>query len=146
MPDSIERFTGRWNFLSNFYPAVLLWEGMFFATSEHAFNAGKTLDIEERIWIASAPTPQEAKQRGRSVQLRPDWDTVERYAVMSEVLRAKFTCRNERVQRLLSTGDMLLVEGNDWHDTHWGRCSCRRHGYGDNHLGRLLMQLREELR
>jgi ribA/ribD-fused uncharacterized protein len=145
-PDAITRFTGEWEFLSNFFPAMLVWEGMYFPTSEHAFNAGKTLDVAERFWIAGAPTPAEAKRRGRSVALRPGWDETVRYEVMAEVLRAKFTCRTERTKLLLSTGTAELVEGNYHHDQHWGRCNCAAHaGRGDNHLGRLLMQLREEL-
>lgn len=146
MSPSIEHFRGQWAFLSNFFPAVLVWDGMTFPTGEHAFNAGKTLDPGQRRWIAAAPTPREAKIRGRSVELRDGWDVKARYEVMAEVLYAKFACRAERTEMLLSTGTRLLVEGNDWHDTHWGVCSCRNHGWGDNHLGRLLMELREELR
>ncbi len=146
MSDRIARFADEWGFLSNFFPAVLLWEGIHFPSSEHAFNAGKTLKIEDRIRIAAAPTAAEAKRIGRSVTLRPGWDEVVRYQVMAAVLRAKFTCRADRVRLLLSTGDRELVEGNTWHDTHWGVCTCRTHGFGENHLGRLLMDLRGELR
>jgi len=34
------------------------------------------------------------------------------------------------------------VERNYWRDTFWGFCGCR----GENHLGRILMDLRAELR
>jgi ribA/ribD-fused uncharacterized protein len=149
MTDAIERFAGHWRFLSNFFPAVLVWDGIHFPTSEHAFNAGKTLNIEQRIRIAAAPTAAEAKRLGRCLTLRPGWDESVRYQVMTAVLRAKFTCRADRTKLLLSTGDRLLVEGNDWHDQHWGDCVCGRPSCatpGQNHLGRLLMELREELR
>ncbi len=153
MPDVIARFSGQHRFLSNFFPAMLVWEGFYWPTSEHAFNGGKTLDIETRIKILAAPTPTEAKRlggppsRGGIVQLRPRWDEEVRYQVMAEVLRAKFTCRVEREQKLLATGDAVLEEGNDWHDTHWGICYCSTHGgTGENHLGRLLMELRAQMR
>jgi ribA/ribD-fused uncharacterized protein len=143
---AIERFSGRYRFLSNFYPSPLQWEEMFFATAEHAFNAGKTVDGVERIRVMSAPTPAEAKRIGRAVTLRPGWDEVERYRVMREVLEQKFADQH-LAGLLLATGDAELVEGNDWHDTHWGVCSCRRHnGVGDNHLGRMLMEVRAQLR
>lgn len=80
--------------------------------------------------------------------LRPDWDNI-RYQVMEQVLWAKFTCHPGRIEALLSTEDALLVEGNHWHDQHWGCCMCGREKCaepGQNHLGRLLMELRDELR
>ncbi len=145
---TIMQFRGAWAFLSNFQPAVLDWEGITYPTSEHAFNAGKTTDEDARRWIAVAPTPREAKRRGRAVQLRPGWDERVRFEVMADVLRAKFACRPERVAALVGTGDAVLVEGNTWHDNVWGDCHCGRPacaGAGANHLGRLLMELRAEL-
>lgn len=154
-PAVIDDFRGRWAFLSNFHPAALVWQGITYPTSEHAFNAGKSLSVETRQWIAAAPTPREGKARGRRVPLRPGWDQRIRYEVMASVLRAKFCARPERVTALLSTGDALLVEGNVWHDQHWGDCRCNRlgpplrreacAGQGANHLGRMLMELRAEL-
>lgn len=147
-PAIIGDFRGRWAFLSNFHPAVLTWSGITYPSSEHAFNAGKTLDPDRRRWIAAAPTPREAKRRGRSVDLRPEWDEKVRYQVMTEVLHAKFGCHPARIEALLSTGDAQLVEGNTWHDNVWGDCRCGRGActtQGANHLGRLLMKLRTNL-
>jgi ribA/ribD-fused uncharacterized protein len=148
VPRTITAFRGAWSFLSNFHPAVLIWDNITYPTSEHAFNAGKTVDPAARQWVADAPTAREAKARGRSVDLRMGWDAAVRYQVMASVLHAKFTCRQERISLLLGTGDALLVEGNTWHDQHWGDCSCGRRsctGAGANHLGRMLMELRAEL-
>ena len=143
---AIDQFRGQWAFLSNFHKAPLTWEGINYPTSEHAFNAGKTLEPDLRRWIAAADTPREAKRRGHQVRLRDRWDEEIRYQVMQSVLRAKFTPIPGRVRALLSTGTTELVEGNTWHDMHWGKCTCSRHrGMGDNHLGRLLMGLRAEL-
>jgi ribA/ribD-fused uncharacterized protein len=149
VPAEIREFRGRWAFLSNFHRAELVWEGIQYPTSEHAFNAGKTLDMGERAWIAAAPTPREAKQRGRTVALRPWWDAEVRFEVMAEVLNAKFTAHPSRAHALLSTGDALLAEGNTWHDNTWGDCHCRRQACidpGRNALGVLLMGLRSDLR
>ena len=41
----------------------------------------------------------------------------------------------------MATGDAELVEGNTWNDTYWGVCN----GVGHNHLGKILMQVRQEL-
>jgi ribA/ribD-fused uncharacterized protein len=147
----IGRFTGRYRFLGNFQVSPLVWEDMQYQGGEWAFNAGKTLDLAQRRWIASAPTPAAAKARGRHrcVILRPGWDSTVRYRVMDEVLCAKFTAHPGRVDALLRTGSRLLVEGNTWHDQHWGDCHCGRPECappGLNHLGLALMRLRAELR
>lgn len=144
----IMQFRGSFAFLSNFHPAPLLWEGITYPTSEHAFNAGKTTEPYLRAWIADAETPREAKRRGHQVRLRDGWDATVRYEVMRAVLRAKFT-GEQRINALLGTGDAVLVEGNTWHDQHWGDCTCGRQACktsGVNYLGRMLTELREEVR
>lgn len=152
MSDEIGRFAGAYRFLSGFYPAQVDWEGIIYTSSEHAFNAGKTLEQELRERIAAAPTPAEAKRlggppsRGGIVrELRPGWDELVRYHVMGQVQAIKFA-DPVLFRQLLATGSAQLVEGNTWHDTHWGVCHCPRHGgVGDNHLGRMLMRVRAQL-
>ena len=148
MTPIIESFYGRWAFLSNFYPSPLVWEGITYPTAEHAFNAAKTLDRVKRYEIAEAATPAKAKKMGRAVDLRPRWESFYRYVVMRDVLRAKFTCHPGRIQALLSTDDAVLIEGNRWHDQHWGNCRCGRPKCAEpglNFLGFMLMELRAEL-
>jgi predicted NAD-dependent protein-ADP-ribosyltransferase YbiA (DUF1768 family) len=81
-----------------------------------------------------------AKRYGKIVVMRPDWNDV-RLAIMEDLVRQKFlTSSMERL--LLSTGDAELIEGNYWGDTFWGVCR----GVGENHLGKILMKIREELK
>lgn len=120
-------------FLSNFY-----WHGNW--TVEHQYQAAKTDDPAWAAAILNAPTPGAAKKLGRKAPMRPTWEQ-EKVAVMLALLRMKFL-RPELAQKLLDTGDATLVEGNWWGDTFWGVCR----GQGQNHLGRLLMQVRSELR
>lgn len=143
----IDGFRGRWAFLSNFHRSVLRWDGLWYPTAEHAFNAGKTLDPAWRARIQQAPRPGEAKRLGRSAPPGADWDRQVRYQVMTEVITAKFT-GPARIAALLSTGDARLVEANTWHDQHWGDCRCGRPACaapGLNHLGLTLMTRRAEL-
>ncbi len=60
---------------------------------------------------------------------------------MLEVVRAKFRV-NVLAEKLLATGDDELVEHNTWDDSFWGTCN----GEGENHLGKILMKVRQELR
>ena len=70
----IRSFKGRYRFLSNFYPCQIKWEGKWYPTSEHAFQAAKTFDRHERELIRKLRTPGMARTAGRSVSLRADWE------------------------------------------------------------------------
>lgn len=116
-------------------------------TAEHAFNAAKTTNRDQVDRVLAARTPGEAKRLGRRVPLRPGWDTGVRVSAMRHILTAKFADPQLR-QVLVGTGDLHLVENNDWHDDFWGSCQCPRHAAtpGVNMLGELLMELRFTLR
>lgn len=62
---------------------------------------------------------------------------------MEEIVRAKFLQNPHLAGKLLATKERQLVEGNTWGDTYWGVDI--RTGQGENHLGRILMQVRNEL-
>lgn len=137
---TIAKFSGTFRFLSNFYPAPVTMRGVVYPTTEHAFQAAKTLDLVQRAQIARCTTPGQAKRLGRKVTLRAEWEEI-KMEVMLACLRAKF--RHEPLRSmLLGTGDAQLVEGNEWGDTFWGVCK----GEGKNVLGVQLMLVREELR
>lgn len=140
----IHEFQGRYRFLSNFWPSVVTYDGERYPTVEHAYQAAKSDDpaYRLRISVETQGSPSVAKRIGRSAKLRPDWDAV-KLDIMLGLLRQKFSPGHEELrEQLLNTGDAELVEGNTWGDTFWGRCR----GTGYNHLGRLLMQVRREIR
>ncbi|MHB2019734.1 MAG: NADAR family protein [Candidatus Xenobia bacterium] len=136
----IDRFDGPHAFLSNFYPSPVTWDGITFPTVEHAFQAAKCVEREDQLAIAAAATPGKAKKLGKKAWMRENWQD-ERLGVMEALLCQKFD-NEELAQRLLETGGADLVEGNTWGDRFWGVDG----GEGKNHLGRLLMRIRTELR
>ncbi len=138
----ISCFREEYIFLSNFYEAEVTWGGLTYGSSEAAFQAQKCADEAEKQCFTEFG-PGKSKGVGRRVRLRPDWEEV-RVGIMEEIIRAKFTQHPELACRLLATGGKVLVEGNRWGDTFWG--VDWRTGQGENHLGRILMQVREELR
>lgn len=140
----ITRFLGQHYFLSNFYPGEITWEGETYPTVEHAFQAAKTPDPQERKAIRQAVTPAAAKQLGRKVHLRPDWEQV-KFDILFELLQQKFS-QAELRQLLLDTGDAELIEGNTWGDRLWGCVLVDGQWVGQNQLGRQLMRLRAEIR
>ena len=69
--DAIDSFRAEFAFLSNFHPSpIILDDGETYPTAEHAFQALKTDDPEERRKVREAPTPAAAKSRGKKVTLR----------------------------------------------------------------------------
>lgn len=137
----IDSFSGKYDFLSNFYPCYVEWDNLLLSSSEHAYHYEKTLDAVQRWNIANASTAGLAKRLGRAATLRPGWDTM-KDRVMAQVLVVKFWTPELR-QKLLATGDAVLVEGNTWHDNHFGSCRCVDcRDDGENILGKLLMSVR----
>lgn len=141
----ISSFTGPYAFLSNFAGCSIELDGEEYDSVEHAFQAAKTLDENERYIVRSAIWPRDAKRAGRRVTLRPDWEQI-KVEVMWSLVWQKFTRpdrrgRNYFADRLLDTQLEVLVEGNHWGDTTWGVCN----GHGLNLLGNILMQVRAHL-
>ena len=141
-PAKIAEFQGEYRFLSNFYPAVVEFEGITYPSVEHAYQSAKTLDMNERRRIAAIADPGEAKRAGRALNpQRTDWEQA-KFDVMETCVRYKFTHHPELREKLLATGDAQLEEGNTWGDRIWGVYQ----GQGDNRLGKILMKVRDELR
>ena len=136
----IDRFDGEYAFLSNYSASPFRINYVLFPTMEHYFQANKADNQNDYLHIAYAPTPGEAKRLGRKIQLRSDWEEI-KDEVMLTGLRKKFA-NPELRNLLLATGDEELIEGNYWGDTYWGVCN----GVEQNKLGKLLMQVREEIK
>lgn len=137
----IDSFRGEHKFLSNFYPAKVVYERIEYPSSEHAFQAAKTSDPQGKVAIRDASTPSKAKRLGRNVPLRSDWKDI-KLQVMKDIVRAKFTQNADlRIWLVQGTRNTKLIECNTWGDKFWGVC----HGEGENHLGRILMEIRKEL-
>ena len=137
----INQFRGAYFFLSNFAPAIVVYEGITYPTAEHAYQASKTIYSSMREGIAAQPTPAEAKVLGNQIALRFDWDDQLALKIMEDIVRAKFE-DDALAQKLIETSPSELIEGNSWGDTFWGQCN----GQGENHLGKILMKIRLECR
>ncbi len=129
----IDSFRDEYFFLSNFYPVEIKLDGIVYPNAESAFQAQKTLDVEERRNFSMLKNPVQAKRLGRKVKLRDDWEEV-KLDIMTEVVSQKFLQHPHLIEMLLQTGDEELVEGNKWD-------VCK--GKGENHLGKILMKIRD---
>lgn len=134
-------FNREYRFLSNFYPAKVEYDGLEYSSTEHAYQAAKTEDAAQRRRIREAQKPGDAKRLGKQVKMRTDWEQI-KIGVMRDLVRQKFTNHKELKEKLLATGDAYIEETNTWNDTFWGVCK----GKGQNWLGKILMEIREELK
>jgi ribA/ribD-fused uncharacterized protein len=137
----ISGFFGNYRWLSNFWQCFVEYEGVIYPSSEHAFQAAKTLSKIERIKIANLKTPNDAKGYGRTMTVRSDWELV-KVSEMGKIVMAKFTQNSILKEKLMNTGEAELIEGNTWGDTFWGICD----GIGSNNLGKILMLVRAALK
>ncbi len=142
----INSFTGKYKFLSNFVYSPFTFNGSIWATVEHYFQAMKTNNSTYLEMIRLARCPSVAKQIGRKVILRSDWEQV-KVKVMRRAVYSKFSQISSMKEKLLGTENILLIEGNTWHDNIWGDCKCEKckDTLGQNLLGKILMEVREEL-
>lgn len=140
MPD-ILGFDGdnRWcsNFIIGSVEPILSF--ISYPTVENAYQAAKTLDHSARVNFMNC-SPVQAKKLGKTVVIRADWDSV-KLDIMRHLVRQKFNCPVLR-NKLLATGTCHIEETNYWKDTYWGVCN----GVGENHMGKILMELRSSMR
>ena len=128
---------------SNFSAHPIKMAGKVWPRSEHYFQAMKFLDRNDREKVRKANSPAIAARMGRSrkLKLRPDWQAV-KLDVMYRAVKCKVEQHQDVRELLISTGDAKIVE-HTANDSYWGNGG---DGSGANHLGRILMRIRDELK
>lgn len=135
--------TGPYGCFSNFSRHAFYLDGARWATSEHYFLAQKFAGTPYAETVRLAPTARKAAELGRRRDwpLRPDWEQV-KDDVMRRAVRAKFAAYEDIRATLLATGEEDLAEATS-DDYYWG---VGTEGHGKNMLGKILMEVRAELR
>jgi len=133
----VKGFFGEYKWLSNFYPCKVIYKGMEFPSSEHAFqyakhNAPTHKDYQHILNLNAA----QVKKWGRHIPLRKDWNKY-RFEAMRQIVSNKFTENVDLRKKLAALRGVYLEETNYWNDTFWGVCKER----GQNHLGKILMAI-----
>jgi hypothetical protein len=135
--------TDDYGWCSNFAAYPIQLRGKTWPTSEHYFQAQKFEDPADQEEVRQARTPMLAARMGRDRKrkLRRDWEST-KVSVMRDAVRARFSQHEDLKRLLLDTGDAKLIEHTP-HDDSWGDGG---DGSGKNMLGRILVEVREELR
>lgn len=142
----IDSFFGEYRFLSNFYPSPMVIDGVSFSCNEQWYVFNKCRDAADQKAVLKLNKPGAMKRFGSQQPVKHNWAEI-KLDVMLRGLRAKFSQNADLRARLVRTGTRQLIEGNWWGDTFWGvNYNAERGpvGEGQNHLGRLLMQVRAE--
>jgi len=131
----------RW--LSNMTLVDIKLKGIIYPSVEHAYQSEKSPDPDWKSFCSNRNnTGVAVKRKSKEITLREDWHGV-KLLVMEYCLREKFK-NKEFLQKLLLTGNENIQEGNYWHDTFWGIDLKSTPNHGENHLGRLIMKIRDE--
>ena len=165
----VDSFRYKYACFSNFSNHKVNYKGLTYENSEAAFQAQKFEDENVKQLFKSLD-PSKVKALGRSKviflntegeyyknklpsdigqrsnkftkhTMRSDWDKI-RVEEMYQIVKNKYEQNSDIKEVLLSTGERELIEGNTWGDRFWGQVDKT----GLNYLGRILMQIRYELR
>ena len=128
---------------SNFAAFSVVWRDRVWQTSEHAFQAACFDDeavIEE---IYNATSAHDALKLAIKYldQARPTWKD-DRLRIMKEICKAKLDQHPYIQKSLRQSGEAELIEDSP-KDEYWGRGTDWK---GENNLGKIWMELREEIK
>lgn len=129
-------------YLQPWIATVELYQALY-PTVEHFFQATKAVYYVDHEHIRNQRTASVAKQVGREIDLRQDWESV-KFEVMVVGLRAKFADDPFR-ETLLATRDRFIAEDSPY-DFEWGIRDAEGGFGGNNMLGKALMMVRDEIR
>jgi ribA/ribD-fused uncharacterized protein len=126
--------------LSPFFRARFYLEGEWWQTVIHYYQAKKhENDADLFARIKEADSPEKAKQIGNSAYPDESW-CENRYQIMKDATYAKFSQNKECSTYLISTGKKPLINVCPY-DNYWSGKN-----YGENMMGKVLMEVRAELR
>lgn len=139
--EKITEFTGEYLFLSNFYLSKVEYDGLIFQNVEAAFQSSKITNKKMKKKFCQM-NPIKAKLTGEKLETTVEnWEEL-KFDIMEKICYNKFTSNEVLKNRLLKTENKELINNNMRGDTIWGISN----GIGENHLGRILMKIREELK
>jgi len=129
--------------LSNFSAFTLEWKGNLWPTSEHAYQAEKFDDenIKEELRTARSVDDAYKIAQEYSSLKRSDWDEI-KVSTMKKIFKAKLEQHPVIGELLLASGDRVLIKDSRL-DAYWGWGPDKD---GENIMGKLWMEVREELR
>ena len=127
---------------SNFSSFAIEWRGKLYPTSEHVYHSEGFEDENLKEQVRNTHSAHDALKFAQVNvdKCRKDWNEI-KLKVMKEILLAKVAQHPYVKKKLLQSGDRELIE-DSWRDDFWGWGENRD---GANHLGKLWMEVRNEI-
>jgi len=139
----IENFENGYEWLSNFYPCEITIGRKIYPTVEHAYMSAKSNDKNWKMTCQNTNiSAGKIKRMSNKIVVIDNWNEM-KLSVMRGFLLQKFT-KEPFKTLLLQTGDEYIQEGNTWKDKFWGFDI--ESNEGENNLGKIIMEIREQLK
>jgi|SRR6478736_2492795 len=138
------------NWFSNMLPfdEPFVYDGISYRTPENFYQAMKMPrdrnDLRAEIAAMNPYTAKLAVRDKEKYPWRTDWTKEMSLRVMRYILGIKFLPATSWAGKLLETGNEPIVEFNNWGDVWFGWDIRKKQG--ENHLGKILMNIREGLK
>lgn len=128
---------------SNYSSFQIEWKGKLYPTSEHVYHSEKFDDenLKEQIRNTRSAHDSPKTAEANKDKYRKNWSEI-KVRIMKEILLAKVAQHPYIKKKLLESSDKELIE-DSWRDDFWGWGPNKD---GENHLGKLWMEIREEVR
>lgn len=140
--DAVTAFVNDYEFLSNDYECEIpiSEDDLVFSNITSALIAKKSNDIGTRRKFTRF-SASKARKKESSIPENDNWEE-NKDNILYDLLKIKFTHNEDLKNKLLDTYPHDLINNVSYPDIYYGV----RFGEGKNVLGKLLMQLRKELR
>ncbi len=137
------REEGELGYLANYSDYGFMVDGVYYPTAEHFYQASKFDNPEIIQKILSCKTAREAASVGRDRNnKRIDHFKDIKLDKMYQAVYEKFQQNPDIRKKLIETGDEEIREMTD-QESYWG---VGPQLDGENHMGEILMRVREELK
>lgn len=137
-PEKITQFTKEYEFLSNEYTCNVEYDGFTFQSAATLFYAFKAKS-EGSFKKFQRLNPLKARTKMQKMESNDDYEANKKH-YLKEAVRAKFNSNPDLKKLLVDTGRARLINTVTHMDTWIGV----RNGIGENMLGRVLEELRDE--
>ena len=137
----IHEFRDDTRWLSNFASCEIKLGGFTFRSVENAYMSLRNDSVEWLQYCLNNP-PAMVKRKSKQIKDDEGWDD-RKIMAMKICLEKKFV-QEPFFSKLMATGNENIQEGNLWTDDFWGIDLSINPNKGENHLGRLIMEIRKK--
>ncbi|MDO8430694.1 MAG: NADAR family protein [Candidatus Taylorbacteria bacterium] len=137
-------------YFSPYSPHALEIDGVVYPTLEHAYQCQRYTDekIREEIKVARSPVKawQTSTKYKETYQIPEFKDEEHKLEVMKRLMRLKVDQHEEVRKALIDSGDIKIIKHITTYPPGDGFWDDGEDGKGLNHIGRMWMDIREDLR